>query len=72
MALGAIVNFLNYEGWEWGMIACGGTLIMLSVIVFSLPVRRYLIHGLTAGALRGWEPFQGLFRLDIRMWDATV
>ena len=49
----AIVNFMNYEGWEWGKIGAGGTLIMLPVVVFSLLVRRYLIRGLTAGALKG-------------------
>jgi multiple sugar transport system permease protein len=53
MAPVAIVNFMNYEGWEWGKIAAGGTLIMLPVVVFSLLVRRYLIRGLTAGALKG-------------------
>lgn len=53
MAPVAIVNFMNYEGWEWGKIAAGGTMIMLPVIAFSLLVRRYLIRGLTAGALKG-------------------
>lgn len=53
MAPVAIVNFMNYEGWEWGKIAAGGTMIMLPVVVFSLLVRRYLIRGLTAGALKG-------------------
>jgi multiple sugar transport system permease protein len=49
----AVVNFMNYEGWEWGRIAAGGTLIMLPVLVFSLVVRKYLVHGLTGGALKG-------------------
>jgi multiple sugar transport system permease protein len=53
MAPVAIVNFMNYEGWEWGKIAAGGTMIMLPVVAFSLLVRRYLIRGLTAGALKG-------------------
>jgi multiple sugar transport system permease protein len=53
MAPVAIVNFMNYEGWEWGKIAAGGTMIMLPVVAFSLVVRRYLIRGLTAGALKG-------------------
>ena len=48
----AIVNFMNYEGWEWGKIGAGGTLIMLPVVAFSLLVHRYLIRGLTAGALK--------------------
>ncbi|CAN5741478.1 hypothetical protein BH11PSE3_BH11PSE3_30040 [soil metagenome] len=38
----AVVNFMNYEGWEWGRIAAGGTMIMLPVLVFSFIVRRFL------------------------------
>ena len=49
----AIVNFMQYEGWEWGKIAAGGTLVMLPVVVFSLLVRSYLVRGLTAGAIKG-------------------
>ena len=48
----AIVNFLQYEGWEWGKIAAGGTLVMLPVVVFTLLVRTYLVQGLTAGGLK--------------------
>jgi len=49
----AIVNFMNYESWEYGKISAGATLIMLPVVVFSLAVRKYLIRGLTAGAVKG-------------------
>ncbi|MHB1414003.1 MAG: carbohydrate ABC transporter permease [Chloroflexota bacterium] len=49
----AVVNFMQYEGWEWGKIAAGGTLVMLPVVVFSLLVRNYLVRGLTAGAVKG-------------------
>jgi len=49
----AVVNFMNYEGWEWGKIAAGGTMVMLPVVVFSVLVRKYLIRGLTAGAIKG-------------------
>lgn len=49
----AVVNFMNYEGWEWGRIAAGGTMVMLPVLVFSFVVRKYLVHGLTGGALKG-------------------
>jgi multiple sugar transport system permease protein len=48
----AIVNFLQYEGWEWTRIAAGGTLVALPVVVFTLLVRRYLVRGLTAGAVK--------------------
>ena len=49
----AIVNFMNYEGWEWGKITAGGTIVMLPVVIFALIVRKYLIRGLMAGAVKG-------------------
>jgi multiple sugar transport system permease protein len=48
----AIVNFLQYEGWEWGKIAASGTLVMLPVLIFTLLVRKYFVHGLTAGGVK--------------------
>ena len=44
---------MNYEGWEWGKIAAGGTMVMLPVLVFSLAVRKFLVRGMTAGAVKG-------------------
>ena len=49
----AVVNFMNYEGWEWGKIAAGGTMVMLPVLIFSILVRQFLIQGMTAGAIKG-------------------
>ncbi len=49
----AIVNFMDYEGWAWGKIAAGGTMVMLPVLIFSFVVRRFLIEGMTAGAVKG-------------------
>lgn len=48
----AIVNFIQYEGWEWGKIAAGGTLVMMPVVIFTMVVRNYLVRGLTAGAVK--------------------
>jgi multiple sugar transport system permease protein len=48
----AIVNFMQYEGWEWGKIAAGGTLVMLPVVIFTIFVRRYLVRGLTTGGVK--------------------
>jgi multiple sugar transport system permease protein len=48
----AIVNFLQYEGWEWTKIAAGGTLVMLPVVVFTMLVRTYLVRDLTAGGVK--------------------
>lgn len=48
-----VVNFLRYEGWDWGLITTSGVIIMVPVILFSLFTHRYLISGLTAGAVKG-------------------
>ena len=48
----AIVNFLQYDGWEWTKIAAAGTLVMLPVLLFTVLVRKYLVHGLTAGGVK--------------------
>jgi multiple sugar transport system permease protein len=48
----AIVNFLQYEGWEWSKIAAGGTLVMFPVVIFTLLVRTYLVRGMTAGGIK--------------------
>ncbi|MBF9028591.1 ABC transporter permease subunit [Rhodobacterales bacterium FZCC0188] len=49
----AVVNFLNYEGWEWGKVAAGSVMVMTPVLIFSLLVRKYLVSGMTAGAVKG-------------------
>ena len=48
----AVVNFMNYERSEWSKIAAGGTMVMLPVLFLSILVRKFLVHGLTAGASR--------------------
>jgi multiple sugar transport system permease protein len=48
-----VVNFMNYQGWEWGKIAASGTAILLPVFLFSILMRRFLVHGMTAGAVKG-------------------
>ena len=49
----AIVNFMNYAGWDWGRITAGSIIVALPVVLFAWPVRRYLVAGLTAGATKG-------------------
>jgi multiple sugar transport system permease protein len=49
----AIVNFMHYAGWDWGRITAGSLIVALPVIAFAVPVRRYLVSGLTAGAMKG-------------------
>ncbi|WP_241673088.1 carbohydrate ABC transporter permease [Lacisediminimonas profundi] len=49
----AIVGFIQYVGWEWGRMAAAGTLVMMPVVLFSIFVRKYLVHGLAAGSIKG-------------------
>jgi ABC-type maltose transport system permease subunit len=49
----AMASFMNDEGWEWRRIAAGGTMVMLPMLYFSILVRKFLVRGLTAGALKG-------------------
>ncbi len=49
----AIVNFMNYQGWEWGKITAASTLVALPMLIIAFLVRKYLVQGLTAGALKG-------------------
>jgi multiple sugar transport system permease protein len=47
-----IVNFMAYEGTEWGKVAAGGIFILLPVLFFAISIRKYLVRGLTAGAVK--------------------
>ena len=48
-----VVNFLRYAGWDWSLITTAGVIVMVPVILFSLFTHRFLISGLTAGAVKG-------------------
>jgi multiple sugar transport system permease protein len=48
----ALASLFDLERVAWGPIAAGSTLTMLPVVVFSLLGRRFLIRGLTGGALK--------------------
>ncbi|MGN6771882.1 MAG: carbohydrate ABC transporter permease [Rhizobiaceae bacterium] len=48
----AIINFMQYEGWEWGKMAAGGTLVMLPVLIFTILVRKWLVSGMIAGSVK--------------------
>jgi multiple sugar transport system permease protein len=48
----AILNYMAYEGTEWGKVAAAGILILLPVLIFSLFIRKYLVQT-TAGGVKG-------------------
>lgn len=49
----AIMGYTSFLGWEWGRIAAGSTLVLVPSLLIALLVHRYLISGLTSGALKG-------------------
>ncbi len=48
----SILNYMAYEGTEWGKVAAAGTLILLPVLCFSILIRKYLVQT-TAGGVKG-------------------
>jgi ABC-type glycerol-3-phosphate transport system permease component len=48
----SITEWLVERGLLWGELAASGTLIVVPVIVFGLLVQRYLVRGLTMGAVK--------------------
>ena len=41
------------RGTEWGMVMAAGSLTLLPVIAFALLVQRYILRGMTLGAVKG-------------------
>lgn len=49
----AVVGFQASLGVRWGEMAAGATVAIIPVLLFALLVQRYLVRGLTAGAVKG-------------------
>ena len=49
----AIIRYMAYEGTEWGKISAAAVIIMIPVVIFGFLIRRYMIAGLSAGAVKG-------------------
>lgn len=47
-----ISGYVTTEGVKWGMIGAAGTLVNLPIIIFSLTLQKYLVTGMTAGAVK--------------------
>ena len=47
-----VAGFIGSRTVEWGQLAAAASLAMLPIIVFSLIVQRYLVSGLTLGAVK--------------------
>jgi multiple sugar transport system permease protein len=56
-AVTAPVGLMSYAETEeqlvWGLIAAGGILTILPILLFALVLNRFLLQGLTSGAMKG-------------------
>lgn len=48
----AIQNFISFEGIRWGEITAAGVLVAAPAVLLGIAVRKYLITGLTMGAVK--------------------
>jgi len=44
---------MSYGKIDWGGIGAAATIIVLPVLIFAFIVRKKLVEGLTAGAIKG-------------------
>jgi multiple sugar transport system permease protein len=49
----ALTTFLGDYNIDWGAIMAGASLLILPLLAFALIIRRYLVAGLTQGAVKG-------------------
>jgi ABC-type glycerol-3-phosphate transport system permease component len=49
----AVAGFRTDRGIEWGPAAAAGTITVVPVLLFALLMQRFIISGLTRGAIRG-------------------
>ena len=48
-----IASFITDKGILWGDMSAMGSVIVVPVMLFALLTQRYLVRGLTAGAVKG-------------------
>ena len=48
----ALVGFMSFEGINWGPLAAAGLMVLAPVFLFSLFVLKYLVAGLSMGAVK--------------------
>ena len=49
----AVYNFISYAQIDWGGLMAAAVVITLPVLVLALLMQRYIVKGLTAGAVKG-------------------
>ena len=49
----AVFNFMTYEEIAWGGLLAAATMITLPVLILTIFIHKYIVRGLTLGALKG-------------------
>jgi multiple sugar transport system permease protein len=49
----ATITFIGYEEVAWGMMTAAAVVTILPELVLALAVQRYIVRGLTFGAVKG-------------------
>jgi multiple sugar transport system permease protein len=49
----AVFNFISYAQIDWGGLMAAAVIITVPVLVLTLATQRYVVRGLTAGAVKG-------------------
>ncbi|MBE3085988.1 MAG: carbohydrate ABC transporter permease [Bacteroidetes bacterium] len=49
----AIYNFISYAQIDWGGLMAAATVIVVPVLIFTIIAQKYIIRGLSAGAVKG-------------------
>lgn len=49
----AVINFMAYEGIEWGNVAAGAMIVLIPVVFFAIMMRKYMAKAVLSGALKG-------------------
>ena len=48
-----ITSFMTNKAILWGRIAAAGSLVLVPVLIFALLAQRWLVRGLSRGAIKG-------------------
>jgi multiple sugar transport system permease protein len=49
----ALFSFITYVSIDWGALMAASVVITLPILIISLVTQKYIIQGLTAGAVKG-------------------
>lgn len=48
-----ITSYMTHRAILWGRVAAAGSLVLIPVLIFALVAQRYLVRGLSGGAVKG-------------------